>query len=225
VLDADTVIMDLEDGVALNRKTEARQTVASALQTLDFGARERIVRVNALETGLVQDEISATAPGRPDAYLAPKVEDASDLHALDRMLSQAEETNGLPRNRFRLLAMIETALGVMNLRAICRATPRLDALIFGAEDLAASTGAIRTQRRLGGLLCPQCGRHGSRRLWTTGGRLRVCEFQRRRRLCSGLQFCSPTGLCRQNLDPPQPDRLQPIASLRRRRRKWSGRSG
>jgi citrate lyase beta subunit len=143
-LDVDTVIMDLEDGVALNRKSEARQTVASALQTLDFGPRERIVRVNALETGLVQDEISATAPGRPDAYLAPKVEDASDLHALDRMLSQAEETNGLPRNRFRLLAMIETALGVMNLRAICRATPRLDALVFGAEDLAASTGAIRT---------------------------------------------------------------------------------
>ena len=143
-LDVDSVIMDLEDGVALNRKTEARQTVASALQTLDFGERERIVRINALETGLVAGEIAATAPGRPDAYLAPKVEDASDLHALDRMLSQAEETNGLPRNHFRVLAMIETALGVMNLRAICRATPRLDALIFGAEDLAASIGAIRT---------------------------------------------------------------------------------
>lgn len=144
-LNVDTVILDLEDGVAQNRKEEARATVTQALTTLDFGRRERIVRVNTLASGLVEQEVQATAIGRPDAYLLPKVENAGDLLALDRLLCLAEDEHGLAANSFHLLAMIETALGVMNLRDICLATPRLDALVFGAEDLAASTGALRTK--------------------------------------------------------------------------------
>ncbi len=144
-LPVDTVILDLEDGVAQNRKEEARATVTQALMTLDFGRRERIVRVNSLASGLVEREVQATAAGRPQGFLLPKVENASDLLALDHLLSLAEDAQEMARNSFRLLAMIETALGVMNLRDICQATPRLDALIFGAEDLAASTGAIRTK--------------------------------------------------------------------------------
>jgi citrate lyase beta subunit len=144
-LDVDSVIMDLEDGVALSRKAEARATVANALATLDFGRRERLVRVNELVTGLVEEELVATVGARPDGYLVPKVEDADDLRAVDRMVAQHEAAHGWPEHSIRLLAMIETALGVMNLREISRATPRLDALVFGAEDMAASTGAVRTR--------------------------------------------------------------------------------
>jgi citrate lyase beta subunit len=144
-LDVDTVILDLEDGVAQNRKVAARAVVTEALRTLDFGRRERIVRVNALNSRFVEQEVQATAPAHPDAYLLPKVETAGDLLALEQILSQAEDALGRARHSFRLLAMIETALGVMNLREICQATARLDALVFGAEDLAASTGAIRTK--------------------------------------------------------------------------------
>ena len=143
--EVDTVIMDLEDGVALNRKAEARQTVAHALGTLEFGPRERLVRVNHLSTGLVQGEINATVAGCPDGYVAPKVEDAADLRAMERMLDMAERRGGLAPGSLRLFAMIETALGVMNLRKIARATPRLVGLIFGAEDLASDLGAVRTR--------------------------------------------------------------------------------
>ena len=142
--EVDTVILDLEDGAAQNRKVEARTTVAEALQTLDFGARERLVRLNHVNTGLPADEIEATAPWRPDGYIAPKAEDEADLRAVVRLLDAAERRLGLAAGAFRLFAMIETARGVMNLKEIARATPRLEGLIFGAEDLAGDIGAVRT---------------------------------------------------------------------------------
>uniref|UniRef100_A0A7C1JWP1 CoA ester lyase n=1 Tax=Caldilinea aerophila TaxID=133453 RepID=A0A7C1JWP1_9CHLR len=142
--EVDTVILDLEDGVAQNRKVEARLTTAEALRTLDFGTRERLVRLNHISTGLPPEEIEITAPWRPDGYIVPKAEDESDLRSIDRLLELAEQRLGLKTGSFRLFAMIETARGVMNLREIARATMRLEGLIFGAEDLAGDIGAIRT---------------------------------------------------------------------------------
>lgn len=149
-LPADSIIFDLEDGVALSQKEAARASVAHALATLDFGARERIVRVNAPESGLAEAEVRATCTPAfaPDAYLAPKVESPRALLELDQLLGELEAAQGRPPGAIRLLAMIETALGVMNLREIAApatSTPRLDALVFGAEDLAATTGARRTR--------------------------------------------------------------------------------
>lgn len=142
--EVDTVILDLEDGVAQNRKVEARHTAAEALRTLDFGARERLVRLNPISTGLPSEEIEVTAPWRPDGYVVPKAEDESDLRSIDRLLELAEQRLGVQTGTFRLFAMIETARGVMNLREIARATLRLEGLIFGAEDLAGDIGALRT---------------------------------------------------------------------------------
>lgn len=142
--EVDAVILDLEDGVAQNRKVEARTTVAAALQTVDFGGRERLVRLNHVSTGLPVAEIEATAAWRPDGYIAPKAEDEADLCAVDRLLEAAERQLGLAIGAFRLFAMIETARGVMNLKEIACATPRLEGLIFGAEDLAGDVGAVRT---------------------------------------------------------------------------------
>lgn len=142
--EVDTVILDLEDGAAQNRKVEARTTVAEALQTLTFGGRERLVRLNHVSTGLPTAEIEATATWRPDGYIAPKAEDEADLRAVDRLLDAAERQLGLETGAFRLFAMIETARGVMNLKELARATPRLEGLVFGAEDLAGDIGAVRT---------------------------------------------------------------------------------
>ena len=147
--EVDTVILDLEDAVAQNQKEAARAITAEALATLDFGLRERLVRVNHVSSGLPEAEITATIAGRPDGgrpdgYILPKVEDPADLHALDRFITQAEHDHGLPAGKIRLFAMIETALGVMNLREIAAATHRLEGLIFGAEDLAGDIGSIRT---------------------------------------------------------------------------------
>ncbi len=144
IWEVDTVILDLEDAVAQSQKEAARAITAEALATVDFGGRERLVRVNAVSSGLPAAEVAATGGGRPDGYIVPKVEDPADLHAVAHFVSQAERDHHLPEGSIRLFAMIETALGVMNLREIAAATPRLAGLIFGAEDLAGDIGSIRT---------------------------------------------------------------------------------
>ncbi len=150
-MDVDTIVMDLEDGVALNRKEEARQIVDKALRTLNFGRSERLIRINAAilartesaERGLT--DLQATIDARPDGYVIPKVETAAQVQRAATYLSQAERERGWPQGAVRLLVVVETAKGIMNLGQIAPATSRLDALMFGAEDLAGNIGAQRTR--------------------------------------------------------------------------------
>jgi citrate lyase beta subunit len=134
-LGVDVVVMDLEDGVALNRKAAARATIAAALRDLDFGRSERMVRLNPIGSGLEQDDLAAVLPHQPDSLMLPKVERAAQVQWVSQQL---EGTN------IRLLPIIETARGIVNLKEIATASHRLDALIFGAEDLAGDIGATRT---------------------------------------------------------------------------------
>ncbi len=143
-LPADSIIMDLEDAAALNRKIEARTTVAEALTTLDFGQRERLVRINPIDGVWGRDDLAATVGARPDGYVLPKVEKALHLTVVSKLLDEAEALHQWPSGSIRLLAMLETARGILNLREIAEATSRLDALILGAEDLAGDIGATRT---------------------------------------------------------------------------------
>lgn len=144
-LNVDSVIMDLEDGVALSEKATARQVVHNALSTLDFGPRERLVRINPATDDPAFVDIESTISARPNGYVVPKVEDPYQLIAVDEYLSKIERDNHWPMLSVRLLAVIETALGILNLREIAGATPRLDALMFGAEDLVGDIGATRTR--------------------------------------------------------------------------------
>ena len=143
-LDVDGVIMDLEDGVALSQKAGAREVTLNALQTLDFGTSEKLVRINPIKSGLEWDDLAATIDGKPDAYIIPKAERAKPIEKISRWLTIEEDKHGWPDGSIRILAIIETARGVVNLPKITRASSRLDALIFGAEDLASSLGAVRT---------------------------------------------------------------------------------
>lgn len=144
-LDVDCIVMDLEDSVTLANKAEARRTVSEALQSLDFGRRERLVRLNVAETGLLDDDLAGTISARPDGYVLPKTESAAQVQHVDRLLAQAEKANGWADNSVRLLVIIETALGIMNVKEIAQAGPRIEALMFGAEDLAGDMGAKRTR--------------------------------------------------------------------------------
>lgn len=141
-LGVDSVIMDLEDGVAFSQKHTARATIAAALREVDFGTTERLVRINPASTGGL-DDLAATISSHPSGYVIPKVESAQQIAEIAEFITQAEHTHGWPENTIRLLALIETARGVVNLRDLT-AHPRLDALIFGAEDLAGDIGAKRT---------------------------------------------------------------------------------
>lgn len=145
-LPVDSVIMDMEDGVAYNRKAQARQSIAAALQTVDFGSRERLIRTNPVsQKGWFKQDIRATVAFRPDGYVLPKVETAAQVQLVSKLLSAYEAQHAWPQYSLRLLAIVETALGIVNLREIAASDPRLDALALGAEDLAADIGALRTR--------------------------------------------------------------------------------
>ncbi|MBI3734006.1 MAG: CoA ester lyase, partial [Chloroflexi bacterium] len=141
----DTIAMDLEDGVALNRKQAARETVCHALDTVDFGRVERLVRLNTPASTLQQDDLAQTVAQHPDGYVLPKVESAETVQAVSGQLGEVERARGWPVGGIRLLALIETARGVLRLDEIAGSDERLDALVFGAEDFAGDIGATRTQ--------------------------------------------------------------------------------
>ncbi len=143
-LGVDCICMDLEDGVALNRKTVARRSVAAALRELDFGRSEKLVRINPVGSGLEAEDIQAVLPFRPDGVVLPKVESPEQAQWASEKIEAAELAQDWPINSIRLISIIENPKAILNLKEIA-ATPRLDALIFGAEDLAACLGAVRTR--------------------------------------------------------------------------------
>lgn len=144
-LDVDSIIMDLEDAIALNAKEAARESVAQALREVDFGRSEALVRINMIIPGWIyEQDIAATIDAQPDGYVLPKIETAAQVQRVDELLSAAEARHGWEANSIPLLAIIETAKGIVNLKEIAQSSPRLQALIFGAEDLAGDMGAVRT---------------------------------------------------------------------------------
>lgn len=144
-LGVDSIIMDLEDGVAASRKEAARATVVAALASVDFGTSERLVRLNSVSSGLMEADVAATVHARPDGYVLPKVESGDNVRWVCDLLSQAEADHGWPTRSLRLIAIVETARGILRLEDIAQADLRLDALAFGAEDLAGDIGATRSR--------------------------------------------------------------------------------
>jgi citrate lyase beta subunit len=143
-LSVDCVCLDLEDGVAPNRKGEARTMVARALRTQDFGRSEKLVRINAVGSGMEDADLEVVLPAKPDTIVIPKVGDAAQVQWADERIRQLERDNGLEPGHTALIGMIESARGLLNLAAIAAASSRLQGLIFGAEDYAADVGAQRT---------------------------------------------------------------------------------
>jgi len=138
---ADLFFLDLEDAVAPDSKGDARKNVVRAVKELDWQGRPTFYRMNSLDTPyFYRDviEIVEEAGDRLDLILVPKVERPEDLAALDTLLTSVELNTGLEKNKVKLEAQIETALGLTNIDAIARATPRLEALHFGPGDYAAS---------------------------------------------------------------------------------------
>jgi citrate lyase beta subunit len=143
-LGVDCICMDMEDGTAISKKDEARATIARALQELDFGKSEKLARVNSVGSGWEKDDIEAVLPYRPDGIVIPKVESFEQVEWASQIIEAAELKYGWQVNSIRVVIGVETAKGILNLKEIA-AHPRLDAIIFGGEDFAASIGAIRTK--------------------------------------------------------------------------------
>jgi len=146
-LGVDSICMDMEDGAAVNKKAEARATIVRALQELAFGASEKLVRINSVGSGWEREDIEAVLPYRPDGIVIPKVESFDHLEWAGQIIEAAELKYGWAVNSIRVLIGVETAKGILHLKEIA-SHPRLDAIIFGGEDFAASIGATRTKDAL-----------------------------------------------------------------------------
>ena len=138
---ADMVFLDLEDACAPKEKESSRARVAAAIRDLDWGDKVTCVRVNDWSTkwtafDLV--EVVGGAGARLDAIMLPKVESAAQVVATDMLLRQIEIAHGLPVGHVGIEAQIETARGLIAVEEICAASPRLETIIFGPADFAAS---------------------------------------------------------------------------------------
>lgn len=139
-LPADQVFLDLEDAVAADAKAQARTQVAVALAEDGWAGQLRGVRVNDWTTPWTYSdviEVVSTAGAHLDLIVLPKVTDVSHLQALDLLLTQLEQTHGLPVGRIGIEPQIEDARGLTNVEAIA-AGPRVQALVLGPGDMAAS---------------------------------------------------------------------------------------
>ena len=138
---ADMTFLDLEDSVAPIEKEAARAKVVDAIKNLDWGDRVLCVRVNAWDskwTAYDVLDVVGNAGDRLDEVMLPKVQSAAEVVALDLLLAQVEAHAGLPIGHVGIEAQIETTRGLINVEEICAASPRLEAIIFGPADFAAS---------------------------------------------------------------------------------------
>ncbi|MET4000100.1 CoA ester lyase [Marinobacterium sp. MBR-109] len=139
--EADALILDLEDSVAIDEKEQARSTVADMLR-YPANSQKRFVRVNALDTGMTLADLVAVMPHAPDGIVLPKCEGPEDVKQLAHYLAALETAHGLGQTRI-LAIVTETANALFSLGRYKNADPRLWGMMWGAEDLAASFGAVR----------------------------------------------------------------------------------
>jgi citrate lyase beta subunit len=147
-LGVDCVCMDMEDGVAITQKTEARAVIAEAMKELDFGGSERCIRINSVGSGLEKYDLAAAVATNPEAVVVPKVETAQQVRAISEYIEIYERSSRMAVGTIRMLIGVETAKGILNLKDIAESDRRLEAIIFGAEDYAASIGATRTKEAM-----------------------------------------------------------------------------
>ncbi len=142
-LDADALILDLEDAVAPDAKQSAREQVKAAVAGGGYGPREIIIRINALGSAWGYEDLVMAAQSGADAILLPKVESADMVRSAATLLEQTA-----PESAASIWCMMETPRGILNAEAIADASPRLGAFIMGTSDLAKDLHCAHTPMRL-----------------------------------------------------------------------------
>jgi len=147
----DVLLGNLEDAIQADRKEAAREGFVEIVKGTEFGGCQVWTRINSLDSPWVLDDllrIVTEVGDRLDVIMVPKVEGPWDIHYVDRLLAQLEAKAGI-RKPILVHALLETALGVANVEAICSASPRMQGLSLGPADLAASR-RMKTTRVGGG---------------------------------------------------------------------------
>ena len=142
-IEADALFPDLEDAVPPDEKSEARDTVERMLPALAAGGAPVIPRVNAVSTGLAEEDVRAVMGPHISAISIGKVDTAADVLEFEAVMVAAESAAGLPAGSVGILPWIETARAVIAAFEICSATPRVRWVAFGADDLTRDLGVPR----------------------------------------------------------------------------------
>lgn len=147
-LTVDSIAYDLEDSVTPGKKAEGRQNILAVLNKDRVpNVREQAVRINPVSSGLALDDLTIILEGKHlDCLVVPKVDQPSDLHFVTDVLRQKLPDRHGPEstNPVKIVALVESARSVMNLSAICAASPYLSGITFAAEDFALDLSITRT---------------------------------------------------------------------------------
>ena len=142
----DSIMLDLEDSVTMAEKDTARLLVHNALKSIDYGDTEMVVRINPLNTPYGKKDIEAVVKAGVDVIRMPKTETADEVIEVEREIERVEKEIGC-LGRTKIMAAIESTLGIVNAYAIATASPRMMGIALGAEDYSAN---LKTQRTPGG---------------------------------------------------------------------------
>ena len=142
----DSIMLDLEDSVTMAEKDAARLLVYNALKSIDYGGVEMVVRINPLSTPYGKKDVEAVVRAGVDVIRMPKTETAAEVKELEDLILKVETAIGCP-GRTRIMAAIESALGLVNAYAIATASERMMGIALGAEDYSAN---LKTNRTPGG---------------------------------------------------------------------------
>ena len=142
----DSIMLDLEDSVTMAEKDTARLLVHNALNSIDSGNTEMVVRINPLNTPYGKKDIEAVVKAGVHVIRMPKTETAEEVIEVEREIEKVEREIGC-LGRTRIMAAIESTLGIVNAYAIATASPRMMGIALGAEDYSAN---LKTQRTPGG---------------------------------------------------------------------------
>ena len=138
----DSIMLDLEDSVSMMEKDTARLLVYNALKTIDYGDTEMVVRINPLNTPYGKKDIEAVVKAGVHVVRMPKTETADEVREVEAEIEKVEREIGA-EGRTRIMAAIESALGVVNAYDIAISSPRMMGIALGAEDYCAN---LKTQR-------------------------------------------------------------------------------
>jgi citrate lyase subunit beta/citryl-CoA lyase len=140
-LNADAIMLDIEDGVAPNEKDAARKNISESLgREKAPAAPARYVRINAIGHARMDADLEAVVRRGLEGVVCPKVDTVEEIKTVDARLTGQEAKNQLPRGAIKLLVAIESPKGLLNAPAIAAASPRITGLLFGAEDFGREIG-------------------------------------------------------------------------------------
>ena len=145
---ADSLMFDLEDAVAISEKDSARFLVYNAIKTLDFGDTEIVVRINALDNPFGKSDIEAVVRAGVDVIRLPKTETKEDILAVEAIIEEVERKIGREIGSTKMMAAVESAIGVINAYSIATSSKRLIGIALGAEDYVTN---LKTKRYADGM--------------------------------------------------------------------------